>query len=335
MSIRNKIIIALIFLFSPCLSISADDGMVMVPGGAFIMGSNHAEDEKPEHKVVLSSFYIDKTEVSVENFAGFVNSGGYVTQAEKDGYCWGYLKGEKNFIKINGANWRNPLGREVSYEKIKKNPVVCVNWDDAISYARWVGKRLPTEAEWEYAARSGGKNHVMALTDHFSRKPEHTEQGLHNQRHVEDSESKHRSYGEHDYKEPKYTLSRDKGRGNMSFVPANIWQGIWPIKNMLEDGYFYTAPIASFKPNALGIFDMIGNVWEWTNDWYGRDYYGISEKVDPKGPAQGEKKVARGGSWFCSLNYCGAFSSHYRGASPKTRAFNNVGFRCAKDYEKY
>ena len=114
-------------------------------------------------------------------------------------------------------------------------------------------------------------------------------------------------------------------------VKANVWQGIWPRANHLEDGYFYTAPVGSFPPNELGLHDMIGNVWEWTADWYAEDEYRTSRRLDPTGPTGGEHRVARGGSWFCSPNYCGAYNSHYRGASPPDRAFNNVGFRCAAD----
>lgn len=269
-----------------------DDGMVLLPAGSYPMGYEHShEDELPIHEVRLDAFYIDATEVTNRQFAHFVEATGFTTQAEKDGYAWCFVKGTDDFKAVDGANWRHPNGPDSSIKEIMDHPVVCVSWEDAAAYAKWAGKRLPTEAEWEYAARSLGKGHIAAAPG----------------------------------KSPD---------GTAVLVRANIWQGTWPEENKLEDEYYYTAPVGSFPPNEIGIYDMTGNVWEWCADWYAADYYANSPTDNPPGPDTGEKRIARGGSWFCSEGYCSAYSSHYRGASPPAHAFNNVGFRCAKDVPK-
>lgn len=292
---------------------SAESRMVLLQGGTFLMGTQpvghaHREktrngsaagatvtdpdhavgdyDERPAHRVKLSSFYIDPTEVSNTEFAAFVDATGYKTDAEKRGYSWVFKRGMKDWELAEGADWRHPLGPGSSIADRMDHPVVNVSWNDAVAYAAWAGKRLPTEAEWEYAARGGHEGEI-------------------------------------------YPWGNELKPGGKP--AANFWQGTWPDKNILEDGFYYTAPAMSFSPNGFGLYDMIGNVWEWAADWYGEDYYKHSPVKDPTGPPTGEMRVARGGSWFCSKNYCGAYRVGFRGKSPQDASFNNVGFRCAKD----
>ncbi len=249
--------------------------MVLIPAGKYVIGDNSTR------YVRLDTFYIDRHEVTNHEFARFVESTGYVTTVVQKGGGWIYRGGERNWKYVPGASWRHPLGPGSSIESAMNHPVVLVSWYDAIAYAQWAGKRLPTEAEWEVAARMGAASN--------SKNP------------AEDGS-------------------------------ANVWQGYWPQKNELTDGFFYTAPVGSFTPDSLGLYDMIGNVWEWTSDWYAPDTYRVEELVyNPVGPKNGGKRVARGGSWFCSSNYCSAYRPGFRGKSPPSYAFNNVGFRCARN----
>lgn len=288
---------------------TAPPGMKLLPGGRFEMGSPPAgahqaihnraettgapdpaheiyEDEGPVHEVALSPFFIDLHEVTNAEFALFVQATGYKTDAERKGASWVFRQGARDWELIRGADWRHPLGPEDSIADRMNHPVVHVSWNDALAYCRWAGKRLPTEAEWEYAARAGHRGQT-------------------------------------------YPWGNELKPGGK--LMANFWQGHWPDRNLLEDGYYYTAPVCSFPPNDFGLCDMVGNVWEWTADWYAEDYYAHSPVVNPQGPSSGEMRVARGGSWFCSPNYCGAYRVAFRGKSPPEASFNNVGFRCAKD----
>lgn len=254
--------------------------MALIPEGTYSVGDGH---DAPVRTVSLSPCYIDRHEVTNRQFAEFVKATGYVTTAEKEGGGWCYIAGERDWRFVRGANWRHPLGPGSSIEGAEEYPVVLVSWHDAVAYARWAGKRLPTEAEWEVAARAG--------------KPE-SEQPL---------------------------VPVNGGAA----VPANFWQGTWPNENLLEDGFVYASPVGSFPANEWGIYDTVGNVWEWTADWYAADVPAAAK--DPGGPETGTRRVAKGGSWFCSSNYCSAYRPGFRGKSPPDRAFNNVGFRCAKD----
>lgn len=245
------------------------DDMVAVRGGRYTIGdeSPDSSGDAPFRSVAIESFAIDRHEVTNRQFAAFVHATGYVTTAEREGGAWIYRGGARDWTYQRSAGWRHPLGPGSTIEQAGEHPVVLVSWHDANAYARWAGKRLPAESEWEVAARAGQAPGAVPLRD----------------------------------------PSRDHS--------ANVWQGTWPRRNELTDGFFYPAPAGSFPPNAIGLYDMLGNVWEWTADAYDGDT---------------NLRVARGGSWFCSSNYCAAYRPGFRGKSPPDHAFNNVGFRCVR-----
>ena len=292
--------------------------MVLIKGGTFSMGSDEFIDSKPIHEVMVSDFYVDEHEVTNAQFARFVNETGYVTVAERELNPADFpnvpkdklLPGSAVFIPpshqvelndymqwwhyVAGASWRHPESRQSSIDKRASHPVVHVCYEDAIAYANWAGKRLPTEAEWEYAARAGKSG------------------------------------------TPYYWGNQLKPNGKWV---ANIYQGNFPDKNTQEDGYAGTAPVKSFPPNAFGLYDIDGNVWEWCSDLYRPDYYAKSEKENPKGPGNSydpeepgvEKHVQRGGSFICSDQYCIRYKAGSRGKGETGSAGNNLGFRCVKD----
>lgn len=293
------------------------DKMVFIEAGVYETGDEalDAKANAPRRNVELNAFYIDAHEVTNRQFMQFVEDTGHVTNAERKGSGWIYKVGwDSAFQKIEGADWRHPTGPGSSIENATDHPVVLVSWYDAVAYAEWAGKRLPTEAEWEAAARAGIAPRFNEETG--SMQMDHPDAGSGNP-----------SSG--------YVPGMEAG-GDPEAAPidANVWQGRWPDDAQLIDGSFYTAPVMSFEPNAIDVYDMIGNVWEWTADWYGKHYYDPSKTVkNPRGPSEGKRRVARGGSWFCSPNYCSAYRPGFRGKSPPGSGFNNVGFRCAKDAE--
>ncbi|WP_264536747.1 formylglycine-generating enzyme family protein [Flavobacterium sp. N1736] len=313
----------------------APKGMVWIPGGEFSMGSN-VEDESlcsikgitkdaaPIHRVYVDGFFMDQTEVTNEQFAAFVKATGYVTLAEKkptheeypDAPLENLIAGSAVFtptpasVNLNnymqwwtyvaGADWRHPEGPMSSIIGKEKYPVVQVSYDDAAAYAKWAGKRLPTEAEWEFAARGGKSGQLYAWGNNL----------------------------------------KPKGK-----FQANIYQGHFPIEkgDTGEDGYIGIAPTAKFEPNSYGLYDIGGNVWEWTNDWYTPDYYTILSESgqvtkNPKGaekaydPAEPGllKKVQRGGSFLCTDQYCSRYMVGTRGKGDYQSPANHIGFRCVQ-----
>jgi len=313
-------------------------GMVFIEGGSYTMGStdDYAEDhEGPEVKVEVSSFYMDTTEVTNAQYSAFVEETGYVTVAERE-VDWEQIKlelppgtpkpADSLFVPgalvftpppgevpldnmhrwwrwVPGASWRHPLGPETDLSGKENHPVVHIAYEDATAYCKWAGKRLPTEAEWEYAARGKGKNTQF-------------------------------QWGEELTPDGKYL--------------ANFFQGNFPYGNTAADGYDRTAPVGSFPPNDYGLYDMIGNVWEWTSDLYRPDIKvkyaamgvkgcknpeGPSSSYDPRDPHATEKHVTKGGSHLCSDQYC----SNYRPSSRMATSFDSgqshLGFRCVKSAE--
>ncbi len=299
---------------------AAPPGMKWIPGGSFTMGSDAKPVEKPAHRVVLEGYWMDETEVTHAQFRAFVEATGYITSAEKTPKKEDFpaevqvqldeamLKpGANNFRPtpepvpldnelawweyMKGASWRKPFGPAGAAAR-DEEPVVCVNWEDAAAYAKWAGKRLPTEAEWEFAARGGL------------------------------SEQKY-NWGE---------VMKPAGKWMM-----NIWQGTFPSKDAAEDGFPGIAPVRSFPANGYGLYDMAGNVWEWTADWYDSNYYANSPEYNPKGPAasaenhQGQpSKIMRGGSWLCNDCYCEGYRPSARQFTTPDTASNHLGFRCVK-----
>jgi len=302
----------------------APQGMVWIPGGEFWMGSDERSfrDTLPWHQVYVDGFWMDKTEVTNAEFSRFVTAAKYVTAAERTPRAEDYpgappenlVAGSVVFsppdhpVKLNdhfqwwsympGANWRHPQGPASNLTKREQHPVVHVAYEDAVAYCQWAGKRLPTEAEYEFAERGGLDRKRYAWGDDF--KPD--------------------------------------GK-----FMANTFQGHFPNKSTGEDGYVTTAPVSSFPPNGYGLFDIAGNVWEWTADWYRPDYYatlaaagtvarnpkGPSDSFDPSEPGVA-KRVHRGGSFLCSDQYCLRYVPGGRGKGAPDTGTDHVGFRCVR-----
>jgi formylglycine-generating enzyme required for sulfatase activity len=246
--------------------------MVYIPAGEFWMGCSSGDgecqgDEKPLHKVYLDGYNIDKHEVTVGEFRKFATETGYKTEAEKQGKCFTW----------DGTKWAEKSGAyygNAGFSQTDEHPVVCISWNDAKAYCEWAGKRLPTEAEWEKAARGG--------TD------------------------------------TKYPWGNEFRTGM-----ANCDEGY------CKDGYEKTSPVGSFKANGYGLFDMIGNVWEWVSDWYDEKYYQGSAGKNPSGPSSDTYKVLRGGSWRSDSSWNLRVSVRLRNLPDYGSV--RVGFRCAKD----
>jgi formylglycine-generating enzyme required for sulfatase activity len=299
------------------------EGMMWIPGGEFLMGADEFPDAQPWHKVSVDGFWMDRTEVTNEQFATFVNATGYVTLAERTPRAEDFpgappqnlVAGSVVFsppahpVKLHdhfqwwsyvqGANWRHPEGPKSSIKNRSRYPVVHIAYEDAVAYAKWAEKRLPTEAEFEFAARGGLDRKPYAWGDEF----------------------------------------RPAGQ-----FMVNTFQGHFPDKNTGEDGYGAAAPVASFPPNRYGLYDMAGNVWEWTSDWYRHDYYRMliaqgPVAVNPRGPENSfdpsepgvKKRVHKGGSFLCTDQYCARYIAGGRGKGEPDTGTNHLGFRLVKD----
>jgi sulfatase modifying factor 1 len=303
------------------------EGMILIPGGTFRMGSDrHYPEEAPVHRVTVGGFWMDRTPVTNRQFKEFVRATGYVTTAEvapdpadypgalphmiyagslvfsppgrpvdlKDWSQWW------EFMK--GANWRRPYGPKSNINALDNHPVVHVSHADALAYADWAGKHLPTEAEWEFASRSGRDGADYAWGDELAPGGAHR---------------------------------------------ANTWQGDFPNQNKCDDGFERTSPVTAFPPNDYGLHDMIGNVWEWTDDWYTTKHTADAPKAccipeNPRGGRAEEsydqrqpnikipRKVLKGGSHLCAPNYCQRYRPAARHAQPVDTSSSHIGFRCVR-----
>jgi formylglycine-generating enzyme required for sulfatase activity len=299
-------------------------GMVRIPGGAYRMGSDdHYPEEAPAHPVKVDGFWMDVTPVTNAQFAEFVAATGYVTYCEVPPAAADYPHADPALLKpgsivfvpppgrvdlgdhhqwwqfVPGADWRHPQGPDSSLDGLDDHPVVHVAYADAGAYARWAGKQLPTEAEWEWAGRGGRDDSEYAWGDEL----------VPNGRHM-----------------------------------ANTFQGEFPWQNLAEDGYAGTSPAGSYPANDFGLVDMIGNVWEWTADWYGtrhgqpatkaccvpRNPLGATQEAsyDLAQPGRIPRKVMKGGSHLCAPNYCRRYRPAARMAQPVDTSTSHLGFRC-------
>lgn len=289
------------------LSLAVPKDMVRIPAGTFTLGDKNGHaDEQPARRIRISSFLMDRHEVTNDQFAAFVKATRYVTVAErpldprqfpgvpKSKLKPGGVTFKNGWTFTTGANWRHPDGSNSSIKNKGRYPVVQVAYEDAVAYAKWAGKSLPTEAQWEYAARGGidFKPYIWGDQPFSPKKPQ-----------------------------------------------ANIWQGDFPAKNLCQDGYRETSPVEKFAPNRFGLSDMAGNVWEWCADWYRPDAYAHDATKDPTGPAASydpdepgvPKRVLRGGSFMCADCYCKGYRPSARmKSSPDTGMFH-AGFRCVID----
>jgi formylglycine-generating enzyme required for sulfatase activity len=258
---------------------------------------NPGDGETPVHRVTVSAFSIDATSVTNRDFAWFVDDTGYRTEAETFGYSavfhlalqaepgevMGPAAGTPWWAGVRGADWRHPGGSRSDLDGLDEHPVVHVSWNDAVAYSKWSGRRLPTEAEWEFASRGGLKNARYPWGDEL--------------------------------------LTAD---GEWQ---CNIWQGVFPERNDLDDGYLTTAPVRSFAPNAYGLWQTVGNVWEWCADWFGPRYYKFAPAIDPQGPRLGAARVIRGGSYLCHDSYCNRYRNAARSSNTPESSMGNAGFR--------
>jgi sulfatase modifying factor 1 len=287
----------------------ATAGMAFVPGGAFAMGAEHQYPEESSTKIVrVDGFYIDRHEVTNAQFARFIAATGYITVAERGPDASKNLAADVSgpgsvvFVQpvkggdvtrwwqyVKGASWRHPEGPDSSIAGLDNRPVVHVAYDDALAYAKWMGRELPTEAQWEYAARGGREDGTI-----------------------------------------------ENGAFDAQGKPAaNTWQGVFPVLNTADDGYVGVAPVGCFKPNGFDLYDMIGNVWEWTSDWYlaGHSRRPETNPLGPNllqvrlSPGATPTKVIKGGSYLCSGNFCGRYRASARQPQEIDLGTSHIGFR--------
>lgn len=318
--------------------VKTPEGMVWIPGGIFMQGASEGDSfamnhEKPQHQVAVDGFFMDITEVTNAEFIKFVDETNYITVAERE-IDWEEMKkqlppgtpkphdsllqpGSLTFKKTKnqvpnlydysqwwnwtiGASWKHPKGPESTIEGKGDFPVVHIAYEDAVAYAEWAGKRLPTEAEWEYAAKGG-------------------------------------------LKDSKFSWGNDASKLSKM---ANTWEGNFPNQNSKNDGFENKAPVKSYPPNGYGLYDMTGNVWEYTQDWFNTKYYeqvsntgvlknpkGAESPYNPNNP-QAPEKVIKGGSFLCSASYCASYRPSARMGNAVDSSQEHLGFRTVMDVKE-
>ncbi|MEM6393855.1 MAG: formylglycine-generating enzyme family protein [Planctomycetota bacterium] len=296
--------------------------MIRLDPGSFRMGTDDPEGfpddgEGPIREVTTPGYYIDATVVSNAQFAAFIAETGYVTEAERFGWSFVFhihlskkyadklrqqaaVPGLRWWVAVPGAKWDKPHGQRSDLKGLEDHPVVHVSWSDAIAYCEWAGKRLPTEAEWERAARGGRDQQVYPWGNQLEPRGQHR---------------------------------------------CNVWQGHFPDQNSADDGYTGTCPVDAFKPNDLGLYNVSGNVWEWTADWWSPTHHAPdtpATRDNPRGPQPAPQpddfpneafthKVQKGGSYLCHRSYCNRYRLGARTANTPDSATTNNGFRCVRD----
>jgi formylglycine-generating enzyme required for sulfatase activity len=280
--------------------------MVVLDGGWFQMGSEdpfayEADGEAPARRVRVDPFQLAAGCVTNGEFGSFVADTGYVTTAERLGTSFVFagllpeqfpptrgVVGAEWWREVPGAFWSSPEGGNSDLVGRGDHPVVHVSWMDATAYCGWAGLRLPTEAEWEFAARGG------LVGQRF----------------------------------PWGAMLRPGGRHRM-----NVWQGEFPRRNTLADGYLGTAPVRAYEPNGFGLYNMTGNVWEWTGDWFSTDWHRCASAPveNPAGPDVGDRRSLRGGSYLCHASYCRRYRVSARMGNTPDSSAGNIGFRCVRN----
>ena len=278
------------------------DKVAWIDGGVSHVGTDRPEiktdGESPARKTRLKHFGMSKCATTNRDFARFVDETGYVTDAERLGWSYVFrgLLGNANTLQhrdlpwwaaVDDASWKTPFGPGIDRSEIEEHPVVHVSFNDANAYAAWAGGRLPSEAEWEHAARGG----------------------LHPAR---------------------YPWGEDEP-SDYNFTHCNIWQGQFPVVNSEADGYYGTAPVDSFAPNSLGIFNMAGNVWEWTADPFRIKSIGKAAKARNAEAKRERERVLKGGSFLCHSSYCWRYRIAARSGRQPDNSTSNCGFRLAFD----
>ncbi|MEC7837188.1 MAG: formylglycine-generating enzyme family protein [Chloroflexota bacterium] len=278
--------------------------MIRISQESFLMGTDYEnafvnDGEGPVREVEIDPFYVDRYPVTNKDFDMFCSQTGYITEAEKYGWSFVFFqlvsnKTKKNvsesvsgtpwWWKVDNAFWRKPYGPDSNLKDLDKHPVVHISWNDAKAYAKWIGKDLPTEAEWEIAARGG-----------LSQK--------------------------------NYSWGNNEAQ---IFKKCNIWEGIFPDKNTMKDGWLGTSPVDYYDPNNYGVYDTAGNVWEWCKDWFSASFHQNERKetrINPSGPKYGSSKTMKGGSYLCHNSYCNRYRASARTQNTTDSSTGNLVFR--------